>query len=76
MTILLKLTDRGRLLSPSLTEHITERAQKLAHFFGDIQECRVTVDGPGPVAPTRPERCGTPRQGARGRFFHNGRLPS
>jgi ribosome-associated translation inhibitor RaiA len=47
MSIPLKLTDRGRLLSPGLVEHIEERARKLEHFFGGVQECRVTVDGPG-----------------------------
>lgn len=47
MSILLKLVDRGRLLSESLAEHIRERTRKLAHFFERVQECRVTVDGPG-----------------------------
>jgi len=47
MTIPLKLIDQGELLSPGLVGHIRERTQKLGHFFGGIQECRVTVDGPG-----------------------------
>ena len=47
MTIPLKLTDRDHLLSPGLADHIRERAQKLEHFFRGVQECRVTVDGPG-----------------------------
>jgi hypothetical protein len=47
MTIPLKLVDQGRLLSPSLAGHIRERTQKLGHFFGGDQQCRVTVDGPG-----------------------------
>jgi hypothetical protein len=47
MTIPLKLVDRGKLLSPGLAGHIRERTEKLGHFFGGIQQCRVTVDGPG-----------------------------
>ncbi|HVR87375.1 MAG TPA: HPF/RaiA family ribosome-associated protein [Planctomycetota bacterium] len=47
MPIPLKLEDRGKLLSDGLAGHIQERVQKLGHFFGQIQGCRVTVDGPG-----------------------------
>jgi len=47
MTIPLKLVDQGQLLSPGLAGHIRERTQKLGHFFGGIQQCRVAVDGPG-----------------------------
>jgi len=47
MTIPLKLVDQGKLLSPRLAEHIDERTQKLGHFFDGVQDCRVTVDGPG-----------------------------
>ena len=47
MPIPLKVVDRGRLLSESLAEHIRERTEKLGHFFGGVQQCRVTVDGPG-----------------------------
>lgn len=47
MTIRTKVTDLGKLLSPRLAEHIEERAEKLGHFFGGVQECRVRVDGPG-----------------------------
>jgi ribosome-associated translation inhibitor RaiA len=47
MTIRLHVMDQGRLLSPRLADHIDERAQKLAHFFEGVQECRVRVDGPG-----------------------------
>jgi len=47
MTIPLKLVDPGRLLSPRLAEHVDERTQKLGHFFDGVQDCRVTVDGPG-----------------------------
>jgi ribosome-associated translation inhibitor RaiA len=47
MAIPLKLMDRGRLLPEGLAEHIRERTQKLAHFYGRVKECRVTVDGPG-----------------------------
>lgn len=47
MAIRVKVVDQGHLLSPRLTEHIDERAQKLGHFFEGVQECRVRVDGPG-----------------------------
>ena len=47
MPIPLKLVDRGRLLSADLARHVRERADKLGHFFGKVQGCRVTVDGPG-----------------------------
>ena len=47
MPIPLKLVDRGRLLTARLSEHIRERTEKLADFFGRVKECRVTVDGPG-----------------------------
>lgn len=47
MPIPLKLMDRGRLLPEALAEHIRERTRKLAHVFGRVKECRVTVDGPG-----------------------------
>lgn len=47
MTIRLKVLDQGHLLSARLAEHIDERAQKLGHFFKEVQECRVRVDGPG-----------------------------
>jgi|GEM_PF-1561652 len=47
MPIPLKLVDRGKLLTEGLAGHIRERADKLGHFFGKVQECRVTVDGPG-----------------------------
>jgi ribosome-associated translation inhibitor RaiA len=47
MTIPLKVIDQGKLLSPRLAEHIDERTQKLAHFFDEVQACRVRVDGPG-----------------------------
>ncbi len=47
MTIPLRVLDRNRLLSRPLAEHIDESTQKLGHFFDGVQECRVTVDGPG-----------------------------
>jgi len=47
MPIPLKLEDRGKLLSESLAAHIQDRTQKLGHFFGEVQRCRVVVDGPG-----------------------------
>lgn len=47
MLIPLKLVDRGRLLTEPLAEHIRERTDKLGHFFETVQQCRVTVDGPG-----------------------------
>jgi ribosome-associated translation inhibitor RaiA len=47
MTIRMKVVDQGKLLSPDLAGHIGERAQKLGHFFDGVEECRVTVDGPG-----------------------------
>jgi ribosome-associated translation inhibitor RaiA len=47
MTIRTKIVDRGKLLSPRHAGHIEERAQKLGHFFEGVEECRVTVDGPG-----------------------------
>ncbi len=47
MTIRLKIMDGDELLSPHLAKHIDERTQKLGHFFAGVQNCRVTVDGPG-----------------------------
>jgi hypothetical protein len=47
MGIPLKVSDPGRLLSDRLAEHIRERAEKLAHFFGRVRRCSVVVDGPG-----------------------------
>lgn len=47
MTIPLKLTDRGGLLTARLSEQIRERTEMLADHFGRVKECRVTVDGPG-----------------------------
>lgn len=47
MTIPLKIMDRGQLLTEGLAGHIRERTDKLAHFFGRVKQCRVTVDGPG-----------------------------
>lgn len=47
MPIPLKLVDYGKLLSPSLAEHVRERTDKLGHFFERVKACRVTVDGPG-----------------------------
>ena len=47
MHVPLKLVDRGRLLTEPLAEHIRERTDKLGHFFEKVQQCRVTVDGPG-----------------------------
>lgn len=47
MPIPLKLTDRGNLLQGDLEEHIRERTDKLAHFFGRVKRCRVIIDGPG-----------------------------
>jgi ribosome-associated translation inhibitor RaiA len=47
MSIELKLEDPGRLLSEHLAGHVRERADKLARFFGKLQQCRVVVDGPG-----------------------------
>ena len=47
MPVDLKLEDPGKLLSEHLAGHVRERADKLAHFFGKLQQCRVVVDGPG-----------------------------
>ncbi|HEX7900546.1 MAG TPA: HPF/RaiA family ribosome-associated protein [Planctomycetota bacterium] len=47
MRVDLKLEDPGKLLSEHLAGHVRERADKLAHFFGKLQQCRVVVDGPG-----------------------------
>jgi hypothetical protein len=46
MAVELKLEDRGKLLSAQLAGHVRERADKLAHFYGKVQQCRVVVDGP------------------------------
>jgi len=47
MSIPLKLVDHGKLLTDTLAEHIRQRTDKLGHFFERVQQCRVTVDGPG-----------------------------
>ena len=47
MPIPLKVMDRGKLLTARLSEHIRDRTDHLAQFFGRVKECRVTVDGPG-----------------------------
>jgi ribosome-associated translation inhibitor RaiA len=47
MSLELKLEDPGKLLTDSLAGHVRERAEKLAHFYGKLQQCRVVVDGPG-----------------------------
>jgi len=47
MAIPLKVVDRAGLLTGELAEHVRERTQKLAHVYGRVKECRVTVDGPG-----------------------------
>ena len=47
MSVELKLEDPGKLLSEHLAGHVRERADKLAHFYGKLQQCRVVVDGPG-----------------------------
>ena len=47
MTIPLKVVDRAGLLTGKLAEHVRERTQKLAHFYGRVKQCRVTIDGPG-----------------------------
>jgi ribosome-associated translation inhibitor RaiA len=44
----LKVIDHAHLLNDSLAEHIKDRTEKLGHFFEGVQECRVTVDPPGP----------------------------
>lgn len=47
MATLLRLVDRGKLLTEGLAGHIQARADELSHFSGKVQEWRVTVDGPG-----------------------------
>ena len=47
MPIPLKVVDRAELLTGKLMEHVRERSEKLSHFFNRVQQCRVTVDGPG-----------------------------
>ncbi len=47
MTLRTKVVDRSKLLSPRLAGHIDGPAQKLGHFSEGVEECRVTVDGPG-----------------------------
>ena len=47
MPIPLKVVDRAELLTRQLLEHVRERSEKLSHFFNRVEQCRVTVDGPG-----------------------------
>ncbi|HZN62957.1 MAG TPA: HPF/RaiA family ribosome-associated protein [Planctomycetota bacterium] len=47
MVIPLKVVDRDRLLPADLMQRLRKRTQKLAHFFDGVEECRLSVDGPG-----------------------------
>ena len=48
MPIRLKVVDHARLLNARMAEHIKERTEKFLQYFEGVQECRVTVDPPGP----------------------------
>ena len=47
MVIALTVVDRGGLLPADLMHLLRQRTQKLSHFFDGVEQCRLSVDGPG-----------------------------